>query len=191
MATNRWKRVKWTEAGQVSQLLGWAAEPEADAAMIPELYFDRLRTAGRLQDAVFFLGQALPRRESVSWSARSVRDIVAGSQAPRPDVEALRATLLWTQDPSEARRRAAFEASERAADDSAARLTALAAFFSGGSIAPADCPPVLAPREAAGRFAAGAVVVAAMRSADPTAALNGALEAGDAIAASGLEGDEA
>ena len=75
--------------------------------------------------------------------------------------------------------------------DAAGAGTALAAFFSGGSIAPADCTPLPAPREAAGRFAAGAVLVAAAGSGDIAAAHEACLEAGHALASHGLEGPDA
>ena len=67
------------------------------------------------------------------------------------------------------------------------RMAALAAFFSGGSIAPPDLQPVHAPRETTNRFAAAAVLVAAARSADMNGALAKALDAGAVIATRGLE----
>lgn len=180
----RWTRVKWTEAQQVTEQLDWPAEDAASAQ--PEAYFESLRAAGRLQDAASFLAQALPRHEAVAWAARSVRDLGAGDKAGEAD--ALKAALLWVQDPSESRRRAAWNASEQAPDDSPERFAALAAFFSGGSIAPEDCAPVPAPRDTAARFAAAAVLLAAVRSGDQVAGLGRALDAGDSLAASGVQG---
>jgi hypothetical protein len=115
-----------------------------------------------------------------------VRVLSAGRDGPRADADALKAALLWVQDPTEPRRRAAFEAAKLADDGSAERLAAMAAFLSGGSLAPDNCPPVPAPKDVAGRVAAGAVLVAAGRSADRKAAINKALDAGDAIAKQGL-----
>lgn len=174
--------MKWTEAGQVTAVLGWkdaAGDPPPGDA--PRAYFDALRAAGRDSDAVEFLSQALPRWEAVAWAARSVRDL--GSPADEADARALKAALLWVQDPSEERRRAAQEAAEGAEPDSPARLAALAAFYSGGSIAPADADVLPAPRDAAGRFAAGAILTAAARADDMDAALASSLGAGAAIAA--------
>lgn len=187
---NGWTRVKWTEAGQITDLLKWAPAPDETARMAPQAFCARLREAGRLADAVSFLGQALPRFETVGWGARAVRDLRPGGRLEGPEGEALKAALLWLQDPSEPRRRAAWEAAQGARDDAPERLAALAAFFSGGSITPPDCPPVPAPKEAAGRFAAGAVLMAALKSDDPTGALAAALDAGEAIASRGLEADE-
>lgn len=182
-----WTRVKWSEAGQIAELLGWDEDLGQDARAAPSSFFDGLRQAGRLADAAFFLGQALPRYETVAWGARAVRDLRGDGLGRGPEADALKAALLWVQDPSESRRRVAFEAAQKARDDSPERLAALAAFFSGGSMAPNDCPPVPAPKEAAGRFAAGAVVLAATRTGDQAQALARALDVGAAIAALGLE----
>ena len=149
----RWKQVRWTEAGQVTAILGWPAS-EHDREP-PETLFDRLRQDGRDDDAAMFLGQALPRYEVVAWAARTVQDLTPAAPSPK-DAEALAATLQWLGDPSDARRRAAFDAAAEAGDTSPQRMCALAAFFSGGSLAPADLDPLPAPKDAAGKFAAGA-----------------------------------
>ncbi len=83
---------------------------------------------------------ALPRYETVGWAARVVRDLGAGGERPRADADALKATLLWVQDPTEPRRRGAFDAAQLADMSCAERLAALAAFLSGGSMAPRQRP---------------------------------------------------
>lgn len=177
-----WTRVKWTEAGQVTAALGWKPAPgDPPTSEAPFAYFEALRAAGRDADAVEFLSQALPRWEAVAWAARAVRDLRATDDDA--DARALKAALLWVQDPTEERRRAAHEAAEGAEPDSPARLAALAAFYSGGSIAPPDAEILPAPRDAAGRFATGAILTAAARSDDMDAALAASLGMGSAIAA--------
>src|ERR1700722_18670772 len=109
-----WSRVKWSEAAQVIDLLDWAPPTEEVGRTPPELYFQELRRSKRVEDATFFLGMALPRHETVAWAARSVRDIGEGRERPRADSDALKAALLWVQDPSEPRRRAAFDAAQLA-----------------------------------------------------------------------------
>lgn len=174
--------MKWTEAGQVTAILGWkAAAGDPSPGQPPRAYFDALRAAGRDADAVEFLSQALPRWEAVAWAARSVRDL--SSPGDEADARALKAALLWIQDPTEERRRAAQDAAEGAEPDSPARLAALAAFYSGGSIAPADAEILPAPRDAAGRFAAGAILTVAARADDMDGALAASLGTGSAIAA--------
>jgi len=184
-----WHRVKWSEARQVIDLLGEAGVglPAPDG-QTPAAYFDQLRADARLAEAAKFLGQALPRLETVAWAARSVRDLSApDSEASRANAPALRAALLWVGDPTENRRRAAHAAAEACDSASPERLAAMAAFFSGGSIAPPDCAVLPAPREAAGQFASGAVLSAAARTSDIPAALKKALDLGAEIASRGVE----
>jgi len=183
-----WTRVKWTEAGQVIDLLDWAAPSQEVGRTPPQTYFEDLRKARRVEDATFFLGMALPRHETVAWAARSVRDLTEDRDRPRADADALKAALLWVQDPSEPRRRAAFEAAKVANHTCAERLAAMAVFLSGGSLAPDNVQPVPAPGDVAGRIGAGAILVAAGRRPDRVEAINRALDEGDAIARWGLNG---
>ena len=127
-----------------------------------------------------FLGQALPRFEAVVWAARSLQDMSTPSRLPN-EVQALTSTLLWIQDPSENRRRAAFDAAELAATTSPERLCAMAAFYSGGSITDETAQPTPAPKDLTGRLSSGAVLIASARSAD-AAALDKALRLGEALA---------
>lgn len=183
-----WTRVKWSEAGQIIDLLDWAPAAPTVARTPPQTYFKDLRKTGRLEDATFFLGMALPRLEAVVWTARTVRDLSEGRDRPKADSDALKASLLWVQDPSDARRRAAFEAANAAGAGSPERLAAMAVFLSGGSLAPDNVQPVPPPNDVVGRIGAGAILVAAGQLPDRVGALNRSLDEGDAIARWGLNG---
>ena len=122
----------------------------------------------------------------VAWAARCVRDAEGGEDGATPRARALRAALLWVQDPSENRRRAAFDAAQACGLKGAEALAALAVYFSGGSIAPPECAPVQAPRATAGGFAAVAVRLAAARAKDADAALDRSLDLGAAMAREGI-----
>jgi hypothetical protein len=181
----RWKQVRWTEAGQITAILGWPqSEHDRDP---PEAVFDRLRREGKDDDAALFLGQALPRYEVVAWAAHAVRDKSPPDLKPR-DAEALEASLQWLRDPSDTRRRAAFDAALAASDTSSQRMCALAVFFSGGSLAPPDLEPLPAPKAAAGSFAASAVLTAATDSGRRQEGLRAALALGDALAVGSEDG---
>lgn len=183
-----WTRVKWSEAGQILDLLKTpAAARGRDTAGVPEVYFEALRTDGRQDEAVDFLGQALPRLEVVAWAARTVRDSHPQAPSSQPEARALRAALLFVQDPSEARRRAAYDAAQACDPAGPEALAALAAFFSGGSITPPECPPVPAPRLAAGRFAAAAVKTAVFGGENVREALDRSLDLGAELAREGLK----
>jgi hypothetical protein len=174
-----WKRVMWSEAGQVAGLLGW--EAASDDAGPPESYFARLKGEGRELEAAMFLGQALPRLEAVAWAARTVRSHSKAVEHS-PEAEALKSALLWLQDPSDNRRRAARAAAEPAKDNSPERMCAMAVFYSGGSLTPDSVPPVPAPKEVCGKFAAGAVIMACASRGSAEGALAQALDAGEALA---------
>jgi hypothetical protein len=176
-----WSRVRWTEASQVNDL-AWDKATAGRTAGKPEEYYAWLKREGRLKDAAMFLGRALPRFETVAWAAKIA---TAFADADR-DGEAVGAVRRWLEDPTDVRRRAAFDAAGRASSASPARLAALAAYFSGGSMSPEGQPPLPPPRDAAGRFAAGAVLLAVAQRPNRNEALLEALTLGEAIAADGL-----
>jgi hypothetical protein len=127
------------------------------------------------------MGVALPRYEAIVWAARAVREL-APVEPNTPEGEALKAVLLWLQDPSDSRRRTAFDVAQRAAEGSPQRLCALAVFFSGGSMAPETLQPVPPPKDVAGKFAAGAVLAAAKASGRFGDGLAGAFRIADDLA---------
>jgi len=175
-----WNRVRWTEARQITDMLDWTPAPEGepDSSLAPQAFYEALIKSGRLVQAAQFLGLALPRWEAVAWAARAVRDQRADAQRKPAEVEALKRALLWVQDPSEARRRAAFDAAEAAPTTSPERLAALAAYFSGGPVTPNDCEPIQAPHHAAGKLAAGAVLAAVFSGPEPFQSLEKRLKEG-------------
>ncbi|HUO23148.1 MAG TPA: hypothetical protein VMU59_11585 [Caulobacteraceae bacterium] len=182
---SEWNRVKWSQARQIAQQLKWE-NPEACGDAAPKAYFDTLVAAGRLIEATAFLGLALPRLEAVAWAARAVRDLSQGQDRTTPEAAALKAALLWLQDPTDERRWAAWDAAEAADPTSAEALAARAVFFSGGSMAPPSVQPTPVPKDVAGVFAAVAVQAASARAPDKAQALKACLAAGDALASSGV-----
>lgn len=180
-----WARVRWSEASQVLDLVGGPVEERPTAVGPPADYFAGLRTQGRRGEAVDFLAQALPRLEAVAWAARTVRDLAPPPSHSAQRTRALRAALFWVQDPTDARRRAAFEAAEACDPKGPEAMAAYAAFFSGGSIGPAETAPIPAPKQVSGHLAAGAVKAVVLK--DRTgAAFDRALDAGEALAREGI-----
>lgn len=180
-----WERVKWSDARQIVGLLDDTVTAGlGEVAMRPRAHFAALRAQSAREVATRYLGLALPRLETVAWAARTVRD--APGERTSAETQALRSALFWIQDPTEARRRAAGDAAESLAFDSPERFAALAVFYSGGSVSSPDGPPVLAPREAAGKFAAAAVLLAAARSGQGDSVLDQALDRGDRMANEGV-----
>lgn len=184
---SEWTRVKWTEARQIAEALGDDADGWPAPEVTPQQQFQALRKDGSADDALYYLGQALPRFEAVAWAAREIeRQAKAKPSAPLQR-QALDRVLRWVDEPTDDYRRAALEAAERARSDSPEHLLGQAVFMSGGSIAPPDLPAVIPPHHVCGNLAATAVLVACHRDADPAAAKQRALDAGDRVACDGLQ----
>lgn len=122
-------------------------EPSDQAAALatdgtpPDRFLDRLIAEELVEDALSFLAYALPRREALWWGLRCVREITPPE--PPPEIGAALASVdAWVGKPSDELRRAAMKAAEAATYATPAGCLALAVFFSEGSMAPADCPPV-------------------------------------------------
>jgi pyruvate/2-oxoglutarate dehydrogenase complex dihydrolipoamide acyltransferase (E2) component len=148
------------DAGGTALLAGIA---DAEAALA------RLEAAGRMTEALRLLAHALPKREAVWWAcmcARSVPDPAARAE----DAQALEAAEAWVRRPDEAARRAAMAAAERAAFRSTEAWAAVGAFWSGGSMSPEGQPVVPPAEHLTGVAIAGAVVLAAVRTAPEKAA---------------------
>ena len=112
-------------------------------------------------DAVRFIAHALPKREAVWWAWVCARR--AAGENPQPKIKAaLAATEKWIAQPDENNRRSAMAAAEKADLGTAAGCAGLAAFFSGGSIAPPNAPAVPPGEFLTAKAVSGAVIFAAV-----------------------------
>lgn len=138
---------------------------------------------GRLRlsaPALALVGAALPPREGVWWAWVAVRHalhvlaeraaapVPAGERPPAPPPAAERAALAtverWIAEPTDANRRAAWDAGQAADLSTPAGCACAAVFFSNGSIAsPASPMAVPPPPGAHVTFAATAVLLAAVQ----------------------------
>lgn len=182
-----WGRVGWTEARQVVALMEEDDAVLPDAAVTPAAHFADLRGAGRDDDALAFLGHALPRLEALAWACTVLDGEARGRSLPPADRQALDHALRWLDQPSDAFRRATWRAGQKAHRRAPERALAAAVFFSGGSISEPDLPPVLPTPELAGRYAAGAVRMAALRSERTAEVRARAMDLGTRLAAGGME----
>jgi hypothetical protein len=119
---------------------------------------------GLFVDAVHLLAHALPRREAVWWAARCARSVIE-SNATKEMWAALKAAEEWAADPSEPKRRAAESTAAATQYTSPAGCAALAAFLSGGSLAPAGVAEVPPGPGLTAKSVANAIQLAAL--ADP------------------------
>jgi hypothetical protein len=138
---------------------------EAMALLRPDLhpldFVALLMEKALFPDAVRFVAHALPKREAVWWGWVCARR-AAGENPPPKIKAALDATERWIAQPSDDNRRSAMAAAEKAELGTAAGCAGLAAFFSGGSLAPPDAPAVPPGEFLAAKAVAGAVIFAAV-----------------------------
>ncbi len=132
---------------------------EAMALLRPDLHpldFVALLMENALfPDAVRFIAHALPKR----WACARR----SGGENPQPKIKnALDATEKWIAQPNDDNRRSAMAAAQKAELDTAAGCAGLAAFFSGGSLAPPDAAPVPPGEFLAAKAVSGAVIFAAI-----------------------------
>lgn len=144
-------------------------EPSAEAAALaqadttPARYVDLLFEAELFDDAISFLCYALPKREVVWWGLTCAHEATGEKAAPEL-TQALEATQQWLDDPTDDLRRAARVAAEVATYGTPAGCMALAAFFSEGSLSPADCPPVPVGEGFCARTAAAGILLSSLQA---------------------------
>lgn len=124
---------------------------------------DRLEKAELLIEATRLVAHALPAREAVWWACACSRH--TAPSGAKPDIEtAMRdASEAWVRRPTDEHRRAAMKQAEAAGFDSAEAWTAVAAFWSGDSMAPLEAPKVPPQPHFTGLAVAGSVALAAAR----------------------------
>jgi hypothetical protein len=133
----------------------------AGAATQPGEFVQTLMAREQYQDAVRLIAHALPRREAVWWAWVCARR--AAGETPPPEIAAaLAATERWIAHPDDANRRAAMEAAEAADLGTPAGCAGLAAFFSGGSVAPPEAPATPPGEHLTARAVSGGVMLAAV-----------------------------
>jgi hypothetical protein len=157
------------ELCQVAELGEAAAQLATPEITAPD-FIDAVVAAGEFPDAVKFLAFSLPKRESIWWAWVCARR--ASGATPPPAIKAaLDATEKWIAQPTDAHRRAAMVAAEKAEFGTPAGCAALSVFFSGGSVAPPEAPAVEAAEHSTAKAVAGAVTFSAL-SGDPQGAAN-------------------
>jgi hypothetical protein len=129
--------------------------------LTPPDFVDLLCGAELWIDAIRFLAHALPRREAVWWACTAARSGLDPNAAAQR--QAVETTEAWVYHPDEERRRAAVAAAPAAGNDSPAHWAAMAASWSGGSLAPPEAPVVPPGETLTAQAVAGAVLLAAVK----------------------------
>jgi hypothetical protein len=135
----------------------------------PRAFLDELKMRTLHGDAVRFLAHALPKREAVWWACVCARDTLSEA-TPEPVSTALSAAEEWVFRPTEENRRAAMERANSVGFKTPSGWAAVAAFWSGGSMAPPDAPAVPPGETLTASAAAGAILLAAVQTEPERAA---------------------
>jgi hypothetical protein len=141
--------------------LGDEARALLTPAHRPREFVELLAARGLFPDAVRFLAHALPKREGIWWAWVCAKR-ADGDTPPPVRKAALDATERWITQPTDENRRAAMRAAEAATFGTAAGCTALAVFFSGGSLGPPDQAVVPPGEFLSAKALTGAVKLAAV-----------------------------
>jgi hypothetical protein len=135
----------------------------------PRQFLELLNAKELFLDAIRFLVYALPKREAVGWGCLCVRHSLGTEDASKIS-ETQVAAERWVANPDEGNRQAAKAAADKEGTESPSSLLALAAYYSGGSVVPANLEPVPPPDHVTPQLVAGAVMISAVMNQPEKAA---------------------
>jgi hypothetical protein len=162
------------------------AQGDVGAAPSDEPSLDFLRslvTKEAWGPAVSFCAYLLPRREAVWWGCQSLRQIQPRRAAK--EAQALDTAEEWVREPEEDRRMAALNVGREGDYGAPATWMALAAGWSGGSVAPGFTNAPAPPYQTARAIRAGLMIaMAGVPNTDMSRVLTPCLEEGIALAVS-------
>jgi hypothetical protein len=149
---------------------------------------DRLEQAGLLIEATRLVAHALPAREAVWWACACSRHSAPSGENPAAETTIRDAAEEWVRRQTDDHRRTAMKTAETAGFGSPEAWAAVAAFWSGDSMAPPEAPKVPPQPHFTGLAVAGAVALAAARgqASRREARLRGFLVSAKDIAAGGV-----
>lgn len=150
-------------AAEIAEQLKLGDEAAAVAAKVktgPELV-QSLAAEGKFSKAVRVQAHLLPKRHSVWWGIVALR-AAALDGMPAEEAAALDAAAVWVEDPTEKHRRAAESAAGKTKFDGPGSWLAMAAFWSGGSIAAPDMGDVPPDEKLTGQGVTNSLMIAAV-----------------------------
>lgn len=157
-------KVTFKTAQEVCKLfpLGDESKALAKDGQTPKQLIDLLAEKQQWPDAIKLLAHALPKREAVWWACLVARQTYGTTNVPPKIAAAIAAAEKWVSDPSENNRQATFPAAEAAELGNPAGCAAIAAFWSGGSLAPPTAPVVPPGELLTAHGVSGGIVLAAV-----------------------------
>ena len=152
------------KCGPVCELFDVSEEGQAllDPEATVEEQLAVWREANLVADARRLLSHALPPRHSLWWALLALTEAHRQKAYPPKVVSAILAARDFVLNPTEAGRRLCHELADAADSTTAGGVIGYAAFLSGGSMAPPECPPVLPMAHLCGRLCGVSVYLAAV-----------------------------
>lgn len=153
------------ELARILPHLRLAAEAAAvlDGCIETTEALSRLEQAGFLGEAAQLVAHALPAREAVWWACACTRHTASSSTNSEAEATIRAAAEEWVRRQTDEQRWVAMKEAEQSNFQSPEAWAALAAFWSGVSMAPPDLPRVPPQAHFPGLAVAGAVAMSAVR----------------------------
>ena len=140
--------------------LGEEATAEATKHQSEEELLSALKSENWFNDAIRLHVHLLSPTDAILWAANSIRYLLDGALKPG-DSDAIQKASDWAENPSESSRRECGRTAESLDYEGTGGTLALAAFLSGGNIAPEEFEEEVQPEPFSfGQAAAGAVLLA-------------------------------
>ena len=140
--------------------IGDEAKALLQDGMMPAEYLEAVIGKELYPDAIRFLAFLLPRTEAVAWGAECVESIY-GDSLTAEQKAALSSAIAWSKDPIATNCRIAKKAGEATNFSGPASWIAMAAFWSGDSLAPPNLSPVPPAEGLTAEAITGALMVSA------------------------------
>jgi hypothetical protein len=119
-----------------------------------------LAKEGAFAKAVRVQAHLLPKRQAVWWGIVCVE--AAGGELPAAEADAQAAAYAWVEKPGENSRRACEVAANKTKFDGPGSWLAMAAFWSGGSIAPEEMGEIAPDEKLTGQAVSSSLMIAAV-----------------------------
>ena len=145
---------------------------ESDGGVNVRHFLEQLLGSGLPADALMLVARVLPKRYVVAWACDCFKTALAEG-ASDIDRAGLALAQQWLSEPSEDNRRAALDFAERGELGTPGAWIAASAGWNGGSLLPRGYDAIVPPDHLPAEAAVAALRLAAARSPNYAAALNG------------------
>lgn len=123
-------------------------------------YLEALMTHELFIDAVYFLANALPKREATWWACLSARHVLKNIKQ-LDEIRAIELAEVWVYNPIEKNCKPTWDIANSLEFETAGSWAAVAAFWSGDNISPMPSLPVSPTNDLTAKAVVSAIMIAA------------------------------